>query len=142
MSVQADKIKSSLIFKGYRVKKIDFTINDNLKDPIEVKLDFNIKKEVNVDYDNNKAQIILTTLVFEEAEKKQYPFSLKVIVEGQFEFENCNKKQMEAFSNLNAVAILFPYIRAIITNITSAANVNPLILPSINIIKLIENETK
>lgn len=42
----------------------------------------------------------------------------------------------------NAVAIMYPYIRAIVTNYTANANVNPLILPVININALIRDKMK
>ena len=39
----------------------------------------------------------------------------------------------------NAIAILYPYVRALISTYTANANINPLILPAINVNKLIEN---
>ena len=39
----------------------------------------------------------------------------------------------------NALAIMYPYVRSIVTSYTANANVNPLILPLININAFIES---
>lgn len=75
--------------------------------------------------------------VFPTKEKKVYPFNLKVTMSGFFEYEgNIDVEQYLP----NAAAIMYPYMRSIVTSITSNANVAPLILPTINTRKLFEEK--
>lgn len=48
------------------------------------------------------------------------------------------EKQKEELTTKNTVAILFPYIRALVSNYTANANVPPLILPPINVSKILD----
>ena len=43
-----------------------------------------------------------------------------------------------SFPNVNAPAIAFPYFRAFISTITQQAGYNPVVLPSLNFVKLAE----
>ena len=49
--------------------------------------------------------------------------------------------KLSNFPKINAPAIAFPYIRAFISNLTLQSGFEPVILPSINFVKLAENET-
>lgn len=79
----------------------------------------------------------MTIKIFDD-EKMEYPFRLEVIVVGQFEIDGDVKNNVREFQ-ANAVAILFPYVRALVTNCTANANVVPLILPTINTNNLVKN---
>lgn len=126
-----DKFKSKLIFNKYIVKEIKFKYNENFKEkPVEIL--FNISK--NIKYENNKMNVDLKVDIFEDNDK--YPFYMTVSIRGYFSIENNGEKiNFEP----NAVAILYPYIRSIVSTYTAEANVMPLILPVINVNKLIED---
>ena len=127
-----DKFKSKLIFNKYIVKEIKFKYNENFKEkPVEIL--FDIKK--NIQYDNNKMNVDLKVNVFEESDK--YPFYMSVTRRGFFTIEDNNEKiNFEP----NAIAILYPYIRSIVSTYTAEANIMPLILPVINVNKLLKDE--
>ena len=56
--------------------------------------------------------------------------------EGYFEFEkNITDDERKVFFNMSAPAILFPYIRAYISALTSLSGINPVILPTLNLSK-------
>ena len=61
---------------------------------------------------------------------------------GFFELNEVEESKKQVYAEQNAVAILFPYLRALITTYTGMANVQPLILPPINVAKYIENKKK
>ena len=44
------------------------------------------------------------------------------------------------FAEKNAVTILFPYLRSLVSTYTANSNVDPLILPPINVVKYIEQK--
>lgn len=127
-----DKYKSKLIFNKYIVKEVLFEYNENFKEkPIDIK--FKINK--NTSYDKDKMIVDLETEIFEKNDK--YPFYMVVVVRGIFSIENNDERiNFEP----NAIAILYPYIRSIVSTYTSQANIMPLILPIINVNKLLEDK--
>ncbi len=55
----------------------------------------------------------------------------------EFEFRNnLNFDEIPEFFYGNSIAILFPYIRSMVSTITLQANVRPLILPTLNLVSL------
>ena len=128
-----DKIASKLIFKKYIVQKIDFKANEDYKwKEIKIKLDI----EKSIEYIGKNMNVTLIVKLFDEAEK-EVPFKMTVQVKGIFEIEN-NSESINY--EPNAIAILYPYIRAIVSTYSAAANVTPLILPAINVNKLLEDK--
>lgn len=127
-----DKFKSKLIFNKYIVKEILFEQNEKFKEkPVEIK--FKVNK--NTSYDKDKMIVDLGVEIFEKNDK--YPFYMTVVVRGIFSIENNDERiNFEP----NAIAILYPYIRSIVSTYTSQANVMPLILPIINVNKLLEDK--
>jgi len=61
---------------------------------------------------------------------------IEVKSEGYFEFEkDITDDERKVFFNTSAPAILFPYIRAYISALTSLSGINPVILPTLNLSK-------
>lgn len=59
---------------------------------------------------------------------------IKVFAKGYFKFMNdCPENRKDDFMNINAPAILFPYIRAYISSLTALSGINPIILPTLNL---------
>lgn len=129
--------KSLLIFNGYKVNEVIFNNNDKFKNE-KSGIPFDIKIKSNMEKNGQKMNINLITKVYENAIEKNYPFSMTVNITGNFE---CKEEKPEMFYK-NAIAIMYPYIRAIVSTYTALANINPLILPPINVNKLIEEQEK
>lgn len=134
-----DSIKSTLKFKDYRVEKIEFQYNRNFKEePVEI--DFKVNRKVEfVDDENNTMLVSLYVVIFEKPEENNYPFGLNIEVTGIFELDSSAIEKRNLFAETNAIAILFPYVRALVSTFTANANVSPLLLPPINVVKLIED---
>ena len=67
--------------------------------------------------------------------EKEYDIDVSVsgffnVVEGQFD--------AESIIHQNAVAIVFPYLRSEVTLLTSQPEVDPVVLPPLNIVQLVE----
>lgn len=120
-------------FKKYLVENIDFKIK-NISNHQRIKFDFDINKEV--EYNNNSMNLLVIVDVFKN--EINAPFELSLAIRGIFEFSE-NIEDKEIFEK-NAMAILFPYIRNIITNITSMSGFPPLIIPTLNINKFYQNK--
>ncbi len=129
--------KGLITFVDYKVNKIEFENNDEYAGE-EVDIDFNIGTEIHISEDDEEMVVILKTNIFEPKEGKVYPFRMFVEVEGYFKSNFEGKEQEIAQYGKNAVAILFPYVRALVSTFTANANVTPLILPTVNVNRLLE----
>ncbi len=123
-----ERLESMLIFKKYTVDEVIFKRNENYDSAQKTRIEFSIDKEVR--RKDNQMIVNLITRVFENCEEKNYPFEMTIEITGYFEIENEGK---DINFEPNAIAILYPYIRAIVSTYTASANINPLILPAINV---------
>ena len=124
----SNEIKSKLAFINYKVKEVILKQNNNFKNPREpINVVFYLNHET-IQKENNM-KIILKVEVFKNAEEKNYPFYMKVELEGNFETEG---EDIERFE-INGIALLYPYVRAIVSTYTANSNMPTLILPPINV---------
>lgn len=130
-----ERYESILKFEKYIVNEICFKTNQEFKDNNEgTPIDLNIRPKIDIHKDNMK--ITLNTTIFANAIEKNYPFEMNIEIIGLFIVKGDEPKKFVK----NAIAILYPYVRAIVSTYTAAANVNSLILPAINVNKLIEDQ--
>ncbi len=62
-----------------------------------------------------------------------FPIDLEIIFSGIFEFDQIeNQKELDTFLNINAIQIIFPYIRSLVSTITGASLMQPLVLPIVD----------
>lgn len=133
-----ENYRSSLTFEKYIVNQIIFKSNNEyIKPENGTAIKMEIIPEIEIK-ENNKMNVTLFCNIFENAEKNNYPFEMSISITGFFSTEG---EKTESFVK-NAIAILFPYIRAIVSTYTASANVSPLILPAINVNKLIEEQCR
>ena len=130
--------ESVLKFENYIVDEINFKNNNKFQfENKSIKIDFGIKKSKVVE--DNKMIIKLYTEVFKNAEKNNYPFEMNLCITGYFTISDPTEKiDFEP----NAIAILYPYIRSIVSTYTVNANVGPIILPAINVNEMLKKEYK
>lgn len=65
---------------------------------------------------------------------------LEIIVSGIFDFKSeLNQAQKDVIITKNTMAILFPYLRAQVTLMTSQPDIQPVVIPAININALLQN---
>lgn len=117
-------------FDSYRITNIDYkVVNDSEELRKELPRHGDIKVSTGFNDDESRAVLIIETIVIDIEQQR------KAIVEisGFFkvnpdEGTESNREYLE----INGVAILFPYIRSIISFITSLDNEKAIILPTIN----------
>lgn len=130
--------KSSLQFNGYNVLDFHFTMNPeaiakNVRD-VGVGFDYSYKKK-----DDTHFNVILSCFINDKSkfpiDKKDedIPFKITSSIEGDFSLESPGEKYLP-----NAIAILFPYLRSFISTITAQSGMPPFILPTFNILALLE----
>lgn len=105
---------------------------DPEKDDHKGNYKMNFTREVAVD--NNPYGVRLTCNVFDDCGSTH--LSVRIV-----SFFKCNledKKEVEDILKINAVAIIFPYLRSQIALITTQPNRKPIILDAMNIVKMFE----
>lgn len=129
---------TALEFEGYEVnelvyqKNIEYEHNSDKKQiMLFPKLVRNIKK-----MPNNKFEVHLGVVVSADKDGNDIPFNLSVEISGFFNL--LGEETDETFINQNALAILFPYLRSLVTTVTVNAGIPPIILPAVNIIQMLE----
>lgn len=128
-------IRSGLIFNNYIVNKVNFEHNKSSKKSWQIT--FNIHNTTTYNDEKNKMQIKLSVEIFRGIEDA--PFYMDVTITGDFELSGEGDiTKYEA----NAIAIMYPYLRAIVSTYTASANVPALILPAINVNAMLENRKK
>ena len=124
--------RSVLRFDKYIVKSISFQANEKcycMDDQVELDFDFDIRSSI----EENKLIIELSSIIFPNAVTQNYPFEMEVVLKGFFSIDSAYSNVDISFFKTNAVAILFPYLRAIVSSYTANANIAPVILPAMNI---------
>ena len=122
-------------FLGYRVKSLLYNCEPSFE---FVELDggamhFNFQKAL-IKKDSHTVQVNLIANVFYSTDKdfNSAPFKLSAEIAGRF---TCEDEWCEKWET-NALAILFPYIRAIISTVSSQIGREPIILPTVNITQM------
>lgn len=125
--------RSVLRFDKYIVKEIFYVTNEMCLDADEIELDFDFDTDMSLDDEGNRIEIQLSAEIFKDSKKKNYPFEMKVAIKGYFSIDAEEADIDVRMFEQNAIAILFPYLRAIVSTYTANANVAPVILPAMNI---------
>ncbi|KON85658.1 hypothetical protein AF332_01565 [Sporosarcina globispora] len=89
--------------------------------------------------DESKGIIKLECHINDDLPLEEVPFNLKVVILGHFKTEQDDK-----FENyiLNAISILFPYMRAHISTLTAISGQRPLMIPSVNVVELLKEKSE
>jgi len=115
-------------FKKYFIHKSTIEIFDLSN--IDKKLDIEIKR-TNIDGQNDNIYKLLFEIIITDKNKS---LNINLKIEGHFEFDkDVNDEALDSFININAPAILFPYVRAYISTLTALSGITPIILPTINL---------
>jgi len=95
----------------------------------EIPINFGISHKYKYDYKNKTIAVLLSASVNDE----QMPFFIEIEYEGLFVLnKRVSKKAAEPIAQINCSAILFPFLREAVAEITRRGGFNPLMLPTIN----------
>ena len=139
----SEKYISPFAFHGFKVKNMQFMTNENCE---EEKFQADLDLDSNIIYDETDDERFCTISLYASlfkkfaAEGKEYPFTLEVTIDGYFSAlkQECSEENFAKMAEKNGVAILFPYLRSIFCDASKMANISPILLPSINVVKLLE----
>lgn len=99
---------------------------------VEQKVD--IKSDVNVD-SKNKIVSVTITLEYAQIFEEEKQVSATIKMGGAFEQIGDTEIDLELFGKVNGSAIIFPYIREHLSNLSSKAGVGLILLPPANFTK-------
>ena len=121
-------------FRGVGAEELSFKMNRVRLEPnarLDIKPQFS--RQVRKVKDNEKLNFIALSLKVESTEAEPKPFNINVTLVGTFEVEDAPAgSEQEREFVIEATKMLFPYLRAAVTNLTASAYVAPLNLPVIN----------
>lgn len=127
-------MESILKFKTYEIEETIFRKNlntTNNNNDISPSVECNIMRKADSE---NEMAVRLTVEIGDDNQEESSIYVLARVV-GFFEEES------EGIDlSANAVAILFPYVRSLISDLTSKGADDPIILPPINVNSMLENE--
>ncbi len=130
MSINLEhNIKSDLQLQTLYVDSYNFNFLGSPKGEIEVNVKFNVE--------DTFADDILTISLSSYIMARD-SFDLNVTLVGQFVLDAGMVDKLKA----NAVAVMFPYLRSQVTLLTTQPNISPIVLPTININKLLQYHRK
>lgn len=115
-------------FKQYQIVKS----NIEIKNPstISDRLEISINKSEAINQDEHKYRLTFGVSVSDENKS----LLIDILCHGFFDFEeDITDDEKKVFFNTSAPAILFPYIRAYISTLTTLSGVRGIILPTINL---------
>jgi len=124
----SETVKADFSFINFKIT--DFQLTELRKNHNEISIDIN---PIGTYSKSNRIFTeILEFLAFEGVNKDSV--FIKVTLKANFEFEiGTEINDIPNYFYLNSIAIVFPYLRAFISNLTLQANQRPLILPVLNL---------
>ncbi len=119
-------------FKGITAEELSFKLNRvrlNPEEKLDIKPQFS--RQVRKVNGNDKLNFIALSVKIESTEAEPKPFDIDVTLVGIFEVEEVANDTEERKFVIEATKLLYPYLRAAVTNLTASAYVAPLNLPVI-----------
>ncbi len=125
---------ASFQLKDYQFTRVELN-KANLKST-DLGLSFDVSGQFSkIDHSSN-FQLTFETIAQSKETEDEF---LHIVCVANFVFENIStQEEIPEFFYTNSVAILFPYVRAYVSLLTSQAQIRPLVLPTLNLTHLSE----
>ncbi len=119
-------------FRFLSHKFTDTSIKINSDNNLSTEISINIERKIIEIPDTNNMNLLLTTC----ATDRNKNIEINVTVSAIFEYDpQLAPKEKEQFFKYNAIAIVFPFVRAYINALTALSGIEPIVLPTINFSK-------
>jgi len=120
-----------------RVVKCLFEVNKefDFNGELELEIENKVKVVQSIAEEETEAVVILNLGIFTKSDFDKVPFKIDMSIEGNFIWDEDlknNQSQLKIMLNENAPAILYSYLRPIITLMTVEGNMPPLVIPLLN----------
>lgn len=129
-------------FEGYRLFKMNYKCDPtyNPKTIPDGKYSYNFTYGA-VDLPGGNVQINLLVVAFfgnDQNDSDNAPFSITVEIGGKFATKD---EKWDHRWDANAIAILYPYVRAVVSTITAQAGIDTIVLPTVNVAAMLLNNS-
>ncbi|MGK2906465.1 MAG: protein-export chaperone SecB [Desulfuromonadales bacterium] len=126
-------------FVDYRLISLNFSLKGEVNKKSE-DIEINPSFKINREFDKKELKIFLEISM----NNGDLPFEFNVIIGGLFKFSRDVRKieKIEEITNINCAAILFPFLRETVADLTRRAGFPPLLLPPVNFCKIHNELTK
>ncbi|MDA3931901.1 MAG: protein-export chaperone SecB [Tenericutes bacterium] len=104
---------------------------------------FKLKPKISRKTGKIKENVFFSSLILQVTSTKEEPFPIDIHIDfkGIFEFSpGDNQDDILHFLKTEAVTILFPYLRTMLTSLTTTAMLPPIILPVMDVSKLFPDD--
>jgi len=119
-----------------KIRSLNFKVKEG-----ESKSPVSITYDLSYGYEYSYKEKCINVLLSLSINEKQLPFLLNIEYEGIFKLnKRVAKREIEPFAQMNCPAILFPFLRECVADITRRAGFSPLLLPAINFIELAKKQ--
>ena len=120
-----------------KVTKISYESNETyvFKDELILELNNNIQVIKSNKEERRESIVVLNVGIFTLKDISSVPFQINIEIDGRFKWDDKLEGTPEILENMlkqNAPAILYSYLRPIITLITVEGNMPPLVIPLVN----------
>ena len=130
--------KAVIQFLGYRVSEISYTCPVTLEFPSDAKISCNMNFSKALGrISETRVQEKLRVNLWHTIGDQNTDYKISVEINGQFEINEHWDPSWET----NMLAILFPYLRSIVSTVTSMTGREPIIIPTINIANAFRSES-
>lgn len=124
--------KSKFSFEGYIIKDAELHLTNNERSST---INFNFNPSGTIDKKNRIFTLELKTCVYDDTKS----FEMNITTSATFKYVEDDNGNIEMnYLLLNAPAIVFPYIRAYIANLSALSGIRTILLPTINMAGLVE----
>lgn len=115
-------------FLGYRIT--DGHIHVEVDKDVSKQMEVSFEKTVGINDGEHRMRLLLVAKITDNNKA----MNIEIKAEGLFEFEkDITVDERNVFFKTSAPAILFPYVRAYITALSSLSGLSPIILPTLNL---------
>lgn len=119
-----------LTLKGITAEEMSFKMN---KIKMQPNMKFEIKpafsRQIQRIQENEKIHLVHLNVKIESTETEPRPFNLFIALVGVFEAEGATTPEAQRQLAIEATSVMYPYLRAAVSNLTADAFTNPLMLP-------------
>ena len=124
--------KPALKLKGIRVDEMTFRLNAvRAQNGTKMELKPTFSRKVRRAVENDKLCFVTLTVKIEKSEDSPKPFDLAVTFTGVFESDAQTDEERRSVV-IGATQMLYPYLRAAVTTLTTAALAAPVVLPVVS----------
>lgn len=131
---------AGLIFDDYYLEEASYKKNKDWSSENTVNLSTTFTCEIDI-RNSFEADVSLFAKIG-DVETGGAPFEVNARIVGKFKYneEDSDEIAFESYLSENAIAILFPYLRGVVSDISSKSNEFPtIVLPVVNVVKLLSD---